>query len=405
MPQFGYTGLDGRGKKISGVIEGTGKKVVLQKLRAQGLFPTELREESTSATKSNRFSIGLSRRVSSVELAAATRQLATLTGAGLPLDEALSSVAGHLDQAALVRAFGAVREKVLQGEALNAALACHPRIFPPLYISMIEVGEHSGTLDQVLCQLADFLEEQARMRSRLQAAMAYPVLMAIIGTAVLFFLFAFVVPKVTKMLTDLGQSLPWPTRMLITGSDWLQTWWWLLLLLLAFATMALRRYGRTEEGAFKLNQLALKIPMFGKLQLLIATSRMTRTIATLLHSGVPLLKALAIATNLMSNRVLRHALEDTATAVREGEGLAIPLKRSGVFPPMVAQMAAVGERSGELETMLFRVSETYEHQVELSITGLLSLLEPIMILLMGGAVGFIVMAILLPIFQASQAMG
>jgi general secretion pathway protein F len=270
---------------------------------------------------------------------------------------------------------------------------------------MVQVGENTGTLDKVLQRLADFMEDQARMRSKINAAMAYPILMALIGTGVLFFLFAFVVPKVVRMLEDLGQALPLPTLVLISTSNFLAQWWWLLLTLLALGMFTLQRYASTEAGRLRLDRLAITFPLFGRLNLLVATARFTRTLGTLLRSGVPLLKALEITQNLMQNRVLRQAVEDTGVAVREGEGLAPPIRRSGVFPPMVAQMAAVGERSGELEDMLFRVADTYEHQVDMTLNGLLSMLEPVMILLMGGVVGFIVLAILLPIFQASQGMG
>jgi general secretion pathway protein F len=404
VPLFDYAGFDAGGRKVSGVTEATGKRAALQKLRAEGIFATELREES-AAPKRRITRLRFAGAVPASELASATRQLATLLGAGLPLDEALSSVASQLEHHGMIRALGRVREEVIQGESLHTALSHHAGIFPLLYVNMIQVGESSGSLDQVLQRLADFLEDQARLRSRIRSAMAYPVLMALIGTGVLFFLFAFVVPKVTRMLEDLDRALPLPTLLLIRSSDFLSAWWWLLLILLALAGVALHRYRGTEEGRLRLDRMALNAPLFGKLNLLIATARLTRTLATLLHSGVPMLTALDICGNLLENRVLRQAIVDTTIAVREGEGLAAPLKRSGVFPPMVAQMAAVGEKSGEMENMLLRVSEAYEHQVEMSISGLLSLLEPLMILFMGTVVGFIVMAILLPIFEASQGMG
>lgn len=404
MPLFDYAGFDAGGKKVSGVTEAAGKRAALLKLRAEGIFATELREES-AAPKRRLSRLRLAGAVPAGELASATRQLATLLGAGLPLDDALASVAGQLEHHGLVRALARVREEVIQGESLHTALSRHAGIFPSLYVNMIQVGESSGSLDQVLQRLADFLEDQARLKSRIRSAMAYPLLMALIGTGVLFFLFAFVVPKVTRMLEDLDRALPLPTLLLIRGSDFLSAWWWLLLILAALAGLALRRYRRTEEGRLRLDRMALNAPLFGKLNLLIATARFTRTLSTLLHSGVPMLTALDICGNLLPNRVLRQAIADTTIAVREGEGLAAPLNRSGVFPPMVAQMAAVGEKSGEMENMLLRVSEAYEHQVEMSISGLLSLLEPLMILFMGTVVGFIVMAILLPIFEASQGMG
>jgi general secretion pathway protein F len=404
VPLFDYAGFDAGGKKVSGVTEATGKRAALQKLRAEGIFATEVREES-AAPKRRLPRLRFGGAVPANELASATRQLATLLGAGLPLDEALASVAGQLEHHGMIRALGRVREEVIQGESLHTALSHHAGIFPNLYVNMIQVGESSGSLDQVLQRLADFLEDQARLKSRIRSAMAYPVLMALIGTGVLFFLFAFVVPKVTRMLEDLDRALPLPTLLLIRGSDFLSAWWWLLLILMALAGLALHRYRGTEEGRLRLDRMALNAPLFGKLNLLIATARLTRTLSTLLHSGVPMLAALDICGNLLENRVLRQAILDTTIAVREGEGLAAPLKRSGVFPPMVAQMAAVGEKSGEMESMLLRVSEAYEHQVEMSISGLLSLLEPLMILFMGTVVGFIVMAILLPIFEASQGMG
>ena len=402
MPLFDYVGFDAGGKKVSGVIDAAGKRVALQKLHEQGVFPTSLREESAAAGRTQRWQF--SRRVSSLDLAAATRQLATLLGAGLPLDEALSIVVEQLEHATLTRVVGRVRELVMQGESLAGALSQQGRVFPALYANMVQVGENSGTLDQVLHRLADFLEEQTKLRSRLQAALAYPILMAFVGTGVLCFLLAFVVPKVTQMISDLGEALPLPTRLLIGGSNFVQGYWWLLLLILGTLTFAAVRYARTDRGRRRLDRLALTAPLFGKLNLQIATARLTRTLGTLLHSGVPLLSALDISRNLLGNRLLRETLADTAAAVREGEGLAAPLKRAGIFPPMVTQMAAVGERSGELETMLFRVAEAYEHQVDMTLTGLLSLLEPLMILVMGTVVGFIVMAILLPIFQASSGM-
>lgn len=405
MPLFDYSGLDAKGKKVSGTTEAAGKRTALAKLREAGIYATELKEERAAATGGSRLAWQFGRKVPTGELAGATRQLATLLGAGLPLDEALGSVAEQIEHAGLARALGRVREEVIQGESLHLAMGRHEKIFPVLYSNMIQVGESSGTLDQVLARLADFLEDQARMKSRINAALAYPVLMAIIGTGVLMFLVAFVVPKVTRMLEDLDRALPLPTLLLIRTSDFLGQWWWLLLLLAAGGLYALNRYVATEAGRLRLDTFLLKAPLIGKLNLQIATARLTRTLSTLLHSGVPLLSALDISSTLLTNRVLRQALDATAIAVREGESLAGPLKRSGVFPPMVAQMAAVGEQSGELEAMLLRVSDTYEHQVELAISGLLSLLEPVMILIMGSVVGFIVMAILLPIFEASSGMG
>ena len=302
------------------------------------------------------------------------------------------------------RALALAREAIIQGESLHVALSRHPRIFSDLYVNMIQVGESSGTLELTLERLADFLEEQAKLRGRILAAITYPLLMAVVGGSVLIFLVAFVVPKITRMIEDLGQALPLPTRLLIGVSHFLSSYGWILLILLAIGFVFLARYLRTSEGQLRRDTLALKLPLFGRLNTQIAAARLTRTLATLLQSGMPMLKALEIARQLVGNRVLQQALVETSMAVREGEGLAEPLRRSKLLPAMVTQMIAVGEKSGELETMLLRVADTYEQQVDMAINRLLSLLEPLMILFMGGAVGFIVMAILLPIFEASSGM-
>ncbi|WP_429885914.1 type II secretion system inner membrane protein GspF [Geoalkalibacter halelectricus] len=406
MPLFDYAGYNAQGKKVSGVVEGSGRRAALQQLKSKGIIATTI-EQQSAAVKSTRSLTSLiaRRRIPVADLAAATRQLATLLSAGIPLDEALGTLAEQQEKPAFAKALNQTREEVVQGQALNQGLARHPHIFSDLYVNMVKVGESSGTLDQVLHRLADFLEEQARLRSRIQAAMAYPVLMALIGIGVLFFLMAFVVPKVTRMLEDMDRALPLPTQLLIGTSDFLSEWWWLLLLLLLGALAGLRQYLKTEKGQYQFDRRKLSLPLIGKLNLLLATARLTRTLGTLLRSGVPLLAALEIVQNLMDNRVLKKALEDTIIGVREGESLAQPLLRSGVFPKMVSQMAAVGEKSGELEEMLFKVADAYEHQVDSTINALLSLLEPIMILLMGTVVGFIVLAILLPIFEASQGIG
>jgi general secretion pathway protein F len=229
--------------------------------------------------------------------------------------------------------------------------------------------------------------------------------MALVGVGVLIFLFIFVVPKITRMLEDMGQELPWPTQLLISLNNLLAGWWWLLLLAAAGAAFLLRRYRQSEAGREHLDRLQLKVPLFGRLLLLIVTARLARTLATLLGNGVPLLKALAISRSLLGNRLLNQALAVASQRVQEGGSLAAALRESALFPPMLVQLVAAGEKSGQLEEMLYRVADSYEHQTDLSITGMLSLLEPLMILVMGCLVGFVVLAILLPIFEASQGFG
>ena len=404
MALFEYTGYDSNGNKVSGTHEGAGQRAVMSALRQQGIFATEV----VATGQRNRRGLLARLRAPQValeDLAITTRQLATLLGAGLALDEALQTVAAQLEKPQLAAALNQVREEVVQGQALHLALAAQSRIFPTVYVSMVEVGENSGTLDQALSNLADLLEEQARLRSRITAAMAYPLLMSLVGGGVLFFLIGFVLPKVTRMLLDLDQVLPLPTRLLIAGSDLLHDYGWLLFILLLVALTLFRRWVRQEKGRLVLDRWKLKLPLIGRLNLLIATSRFSRTLATLLGSGQPLLRALEITGKLLNNLVLQQAIERAGKQVREGATLATPLQKEGIFPSMLIQMIAVGEKSGDLEQMLLRVSSTSDQQIEMSINKQLSLLEPIMILVMGGVVGFIVLAILLPIFQASQSLG
>nr|WP_320113912.1 type II secretion system inner membrane protein GspF [uncultured Desulfuromonas sp.] len=404
MALFDYTGFNQQGKNAKGSLEAGSKRAALEQLRDQGIYVSTLEEQQKTVTR-RRWSLPRRSRLPINDLATTTRLLATLLQAGVPLDEALQSVVEQVENPTQARLYTQVREEVRQGSSLFEALADQGRSFPDLYQRMVEVGENSGTLDQVLLRLADFLEEQARLRSRTVSALAYPVLMAIVGVGVLLFLLSFVVPKITRMLTDLGQALPLPTRLLITTSDLISAYGWLVALLVGGAVFALLRYRRTEAGRLKLDGWTLKLPLIGRIQREIATARFSRTLGTLLHSGVPLLKALEISCGLLSNKVLRTAVEQTSLEVREGASLAEPLKRSGVFPPLLAQMTAVGERSGTLEEMLIKVADSQDRQVEITLAGLLSLLEPLMILAMGGIIGFIVLAVLLPIFQASQGLG
>lgn len=401
MALFEYSALDGRGKKSKGTLEAAGKQTANRQLRERGLFPVHLQEVRGGSGQKGR----LTRRVQVLELGVATRQLSTMLAAGMTIDDALATVADQQDPPALGKALARVREDVLQGVSLSRALAGDERIFPAIYINMVEVGEASGTLDKVLHQLAEFLEEQARLGARLKAALSYPLLMLLVGGGVLAFLMAFVVPKVTRMLEDLDQALPLPTLWLMGFSSFLAAYWWLLLALVLVAGWLARQKLKSERGQLWFDRLKFRLPLFGPLLLQSATARFARTMATLLRSGVPLLTSLEIVAGLLNNRQLKNLLTEVGVAVREGSGLAAPMRKAEIFPAMLTQMISVGEKSGDLEEMLLKVADNYEYQVETRLNGMMSLLEPLMILVMGAVVGFIVLAILLPIFQASQGMG
>jgi len=399
---YEYSAFDALGKKQRGVVEALSQKAASRKLRGDGLFPTKLTAASNPVGAAQRTFF---RRISAAQLGVATRQLATMLAAGMPLDEALMMVAEQQTQGTLGSVLTRVRDDILQGSALHVALQAHPKIFSSLYTNMIQVGEASGTLDQVLIQLAEFTDEQARFNSQFKAALTYPLLMFLVGSGVLLFLMTFVVPKITRMLEDLDQALPLPTLLLMSFSHFLASYWWLLLILVVIFLWSAQRFSLTARGRFWFDKNSYRVPLLGPLALQNAAARFARTTATLLRSGVPLLTALEIVQNLLGNNYLQQALELVREKVTEGTGLSEPLRDAEIFPPMLSQMAAIGERSGDLEGMLFKIAEIYEHQVQTRLNGLMALLEPLMILLMGTVVGFIVLAVLLPIFQASQGIG
>lgn len=397
MPLFSYAGLDNRGARVSGTIEAAGRQNALSRLREQGVYATSVTEQS--AAKTSRLSWSR-QRATAEDLALLTRQLATLISAGLPLDEALAATAEQQEKISLQLSLERVRSEVKQGVALNRALAAEKQ-FPELAVSMVAVGETSGNLDQIMEQLADHFDEASRISQQIRTAMVYPVLMGVIGSAVLFFLLTFVLPNVTRMLESLDKALPLPTRILLGGSGLLADWWWLLLTLLVVAGIVLHRYLATTTGRLKKDTLLLRLPIAGNLYRSIATARFARTLGVLLQSGVALPQALEIASGLLENRQMQGAVDAATRAVREGSDLADPLADSGLFPPLLTRLIAAGEKSGQLEKMLLRAATTCEQQSEMAIARLLALLEPLMIIAMGLTVGFIVLAILLPIFDAT----
>jgi general secretion pathway protein F len=402
MPVYEYKGVTARGKKVSGVQDGEGLKAVRAKLKKDGIVVLEIHEGGTlRAGRSREITFGKG-RVKLADLANSTRQLATLLSSGLPLMEALSVLVEQEEAAALKSALSSVRDAVREGSSLADALKANPKAFSTLYVNMVSAGEASGTLEITLARLADFLDEQVRFRGKFAAALAYPVLMTVIGVAVLFFLFSFVLPRVVGMFDDMKQQLPFMTIALLWVVRIVSSGWWAILLALGAGFYYTRRYFLTPAGREWRDANLLKLPVFGYLLRMIAVSRFTRTLGTLLHNGVPTLTALDIVKSVVGNTVLADAIHKARENVREGESIADPLRRSGLFPPVVVQMIAVGERSGELEKMLLKIADSFDRTVDTRITALMSLLEPVIILVMGLVVGFIVIAIMLPILQMSS---
>lgn len=403
MPVYAYRGLSADGTAVAGVVDAESPRGARLKLRRTGVFPTDVSEERAPAGRRAAFAPGaLGERVPTHELAALTRQLATLIAAGLPLVEALAALAEQTERGHLRRALVQIREKVTEGRALAEALAEHPRLFSSLYVNMVRAGEASGALDVVLDRLAEYSEDQARLLGKVRSALTYPAIMLVLGSSILFFLVSYVVPKVTRIFQETQQKLPSLTVALITLSGFTARWWWLMLLLVAAAAVAVRAYARTPLGRERLDRLTLRLPYVGGLVQKLALARFARTLSTLLASGIGLLPALDIVRTVVDNRVIARAIENARDAIREGQSIAPPLRESGVFPPLVVHMVAVGEQSGQLEAMLGKAADAYDNEVENAVSSLTTILEPLMIVFMGLVVLFIVLAILMPIFELNR---
>lgn len=409
MPVYQYSGVNANGKKTKGVFDAESPRALRDSLRAQGVFVTEYTEGgkkgAAAAKKPGDIDIKLpgQKGYNLQDIAVMTRQLATLQKAGIPLVECLSALVEQSEKPALKAIIAEVRQKVSEGSSLAGAMADHPEAFNDLYVNMIKAGESSGNLDVVLLRLTEFLDDSQALRQKVTGALVYPVLMIVLGGFIVAFLMTFVVPKVTQIFEDQDAALPLITKLLIGISHIIGNYWFLLLIALGAAIYGFRRWKNTEEGQSKWDAFVLKTPIFGPVARMIAVSRFSKTLSTLLGSGVPLLNAMGIVQNILGNTVLIKVVETARLNIREGESIARPLARSGEFPPMMTHMIAVGERTGSLEDMLENVSDAYDAEVSTRIQALTTLLEPLMIVLMGGAVAFIVVAILLPILQLNES--
>jgi general secretion pathway protein F len=410
MPVYAYKGLDARGKTSSGMRDAESPRVLRRVLRKEGVFVTDISEEAERVVsgKGLRREVdikGMFDRIRPQDVAVLTRQLATLTKAGIPLSESLAAMVDQATSQKLRRVLAEVRKKVNEGSALADAMGEHPKVFGDLYVNMVRAGEAAGNLDQVLMRLAEFLDSQVKLRSKVQGALVYPIVMAIVGILITGMLMVVVVPKITEIFNDLGKSLPWNTQLLIFVSRITGNYWWLILIVGGLSIYGFRRWKRSPKGKARWDRFVLRVWVIGPLLRMVAVGRFARTLGTLLASGVPVLKALEIVKHLLDNDVLVKAVEEARVAIREGESIAGQLAKSGQFPPVVTRMIAVGERAGQLESMLATVADSYDTEVELKISRLTTLMEPLLILVMGGVVGFIVFSILMPILEMNEMVG
>ena len=407
MAVYEYKALNTKGKTIHGVIDASTTMEARSKLRRDGIFAFELNvaEMEKAASEKRLFSFGFLHWVKKGEIAVLTRQLATLLKAGLPLDQSLTALIDQVESESLKKIVIQIREKVKEGNAFSDALAEHPRVFSDLYCHMVRAGEASGALDLVLERLASFLEQSIQQQRKIRASLAYPILMCVIGVAVIIFLMIFVIPTITHIFTEMSQQLPLPTQILISTSLFIKNFWIFLTGIFIALYLFLRHYFKTESGRMIKDTLVLKIPIVGGLKKKFAVARFAQTMGTLISGGLPILDALRIVRHIVANEMMAKAIDRVALSVQEGEEIAPPLKREGLFPPIVVHMVSVGEKSGQMEEMLQNIADAYNAEVETTISGLTSVLEPLIILVMGILVGFIVMSILWPIFELNQLVG
>jgi len=406
---FEYRGiLVGTGKPVKGVRDAENAKALRTVLRKEGVMLTSASEERSAEKKGEKRGIdlkGLLSRPSSNDIAVMTRQLATLVAAGIPLFESLNALIEQVEKESLKRVLTQVREQVREGISFAKALEAHPKVFPPLYANMVRAGEASGTLEKVLQRLTQFMESQAKLKGKVSSALVYPSLLLLIGGGVVSGLMVGVVPNMTSIFASMDQALPWYTALLIFTSEMMASYWWVGVLFAAVAVYVFRRWVRTPAGRLRWDTFLLGVPMVGRLIQRISIARFSRTLATLLSSGVALLTAMDIVRNVLGNAALEKVVVDAIGSIREGQSIAEPLKKSGRFPPLVTHMIAIGEKSGQLESMLESVSDAYESEVETQVQMLTAALEPLIIVMMGGAVGFIALSILMPLVEMSSFAG
>jgi general secretion pathway protein F len=408
MPVYEYTALDRAGKNVAGIIDADSTVAARQKLRASGKYPVQVKETTVKAKSESAAGFSLPtlfNRITQDDIHALTRQLATLLNAGIPLIGALDALMEQSTSPPFKKIIAQIKESVNEGNSFTVSLTKHPKLFSNIYINMVRAGEASGSLDVVLERLAEFGEHQQALKGRFQAALVYPIFMAIVGTGVLFFLLSFVVPNLTRIFTEMKQVLPLPTTILIWFSDFMRSYWWAIVLVLVAIILGLKEFIKRPRGRYIWDTFKLRLPVIGQINRKIALSRFGRTLGSLLQSGVPLITSLQIVRNIVNNVLIGDVIDEAMEDIQAGKSLNIALSRSIWFPPVFRQMVSVGEQSGDLEGMLQKIADAYEREIETRITGMTALIEPVMILLMAAIVGFIVISILLPIFEMNQMVG
>jgi general secretion pathway protein F len=400
MPTFRYKAYSATGAAVAGTVEADSERQALQQLKGKGLLPREVAEEGSGGGRSAAFTF--QRGVSAEQLSLFTRRLATLVASSVPLFEAMGSLCEQEESGLLRQTLVRVKERIAEGASLSRALAAEPNTFGESYVSMVAAGEAGGALDAVLERLADFLEEQEQVRSKVTSALVYPMLMVLVGGGVMLFLLTVVIPRIVTIFEDSKAALPLITVLLIKVSHFLQGYWWLPVSLLIASVPLYRKAMKRDDLRLKRDGLILRLPLVGGMVQRLILSRFARVLGLLLSSGVPIMKALEITGEVVVNRVYRLFLRGVMEDVAQGGTLSGSLKKSPLFPPLLVHLAGVGEKSGNLEEMLVKAGVAYEREFSARLTRVMGLMEPLMVLAMGLAVGIVVLAVLLPIFELNQ---
>lgn len=392
MPIFAYVAIDGSGKQVKGSIEGESEQSVLARLRDQSLHVLEM----STVRRAKKVAGG---KMKPKSLVVFSRQFATMIDAGIPILRCLDILTSQTKDPILKLAAEQVTNDVKGGMALNEALAKHPKVFSKLYVHMVRAAELGGILDQILDRLAGFLEYEAEIRGKIKSAMMYPVLVLIFSVIMLFTLFSFVLPKFKEIFTGMNAEMPPVTKALFGMGDFMNKYWWMILLFWAGVFVGFKFWGRSPKGRWQIDHMKLRFPIVGELTLKMSVARFTRTFGTLINSGVPIMRALEIVGETLNNVVLTTAVDQTRIAIREGQKLSAPLSATNLFPNMVTTMIDIGEESGRLSEMLVKIGDFYDQEVEATVKGLTSMIEPMLIIFMGLIVGFIAISVMTPIFK------
>lgn len=406
MPVFEYKGLDRSGKNKKGVLDAENVRAARLKLKKDGIFVTDIKNKQKSGSALGGSKKQSGGKVPIRDLAMMVRQLATMLKAKIPLVDCLAAVSEQVENPILKEALSEAKNLVNEGSPFYKTLERYPKIFGKIFLSMAEAGEASGTLDTILIRLAEFTEAEDQLNSKVKSALMYPIIMLVITVILLMGLFVFVIPQMVAVFESAPElQLPWYSVMIIDMSGFMVSYWYVIIGFFVGSYLIFLNWKSSPAGSRQWDAISLKLPVVGPMTRMVAVSRFTRTLATLLTGGVPMLQALEIVKNVVDNAILADAIEDARNNITEGENISSPLKRSGQFPPIVIHMVAIGEKTGELENMLLQVSDAYDFQVRNKVDGLTSIMAPVVIVVMGIVIAIIVFAIMVPMFEMSNIAG